>query len=134
MFCQVVGQSTREKVHLLGDVYLTALSQHMGGTDKVPACLGGACHCPACMEERRSGPPVHRVPHENGIFGYGQRRHEVDRAEEAESAEETTYEEDVVSNYQSYNTVLRVAIIGFLMLWLLIALVAGVHEPELHPT
>ncbi|CAM6093373.1 unnamed protein product [Calypogeia fissa] len=131
---QVVGQTTREKLNLLGDVYLTVLSEHFGGTDKVPASLGGACHCPECMEARRSGEVIHRVSHDNSIFSYGRRRQELELVEDESADGQPGYVEDVVSDYQSYNNMLRIAIIGFLMLWVLIALVAGVHETELHPT
>ncbi len=47
--------------------------------------------------------------------------------------EESAYGERL-STYQSYSFTLRVIIVGLLMLWIVVAMVAGFYEPHLTPT
>ncbi|BFI04561.1 hypothetical protein MPTK1_1g14630 [Marchantia polymorpha subsp. ruderalis] len=127
---QVVRPVTREKVTLLGDVFLGSLSEFLGGTDKVPSYLGGSCHCAKCLEDRKSE-GVYQISSERAP--YGQIRHEEEEDEEV--TEESGYhEERITTDYQSYNSSLRVAIVGLLMLWVVIAMVAALQEPQLLPT
>jgi hypothetical protein len=111
---------------MLGEVHLTYLSEHLGGTDRVPACLNGSCHCPDCMDFR-SNDGGHEPP-PDGPLGLPPRGADVEPGDGG-IAQQNPQVLD-----RSYHDILRFAILGFLLLWLMIALVAGVREPDINPT
>ncbi|KAL3702306.1 hypothetical protein R1sor_020328 [Riccia sorocarpa] len=132
---QVVRPVTREKVSLLGEVFLGSLSESLGGTEKVPAYMGGTCHCERCLEYHKSESLPQVSPFRGTLGRTRVQEEEAQIEEQDEAAEESAYQEDRVTvDYQSYNAGLRMAIIGLLMLWIVITMVAAKQEPQLIPS
>jgi hypothetical protein len=124
---QVLKPSTREKVHVEGKRYRERLSSSLGGEERVPFYLGGKCKCSLCAElKSQSKQDMSLVVHKA--------QSESEQLEDDDMAiEESAYGERL-SIYRSYSFTLRVIIVGLLMLWIVVAMVAGFYEPQLTPT
>lgn len=121
---QVLSPVTQKKVHLKGPHrYMGLLVEHLGTAENIPSFLGGSCRCVVC---NNTGIPKverqHFVARE--IASRQGQLEAVDRSlEEGPDAEYETTE-------QSYTSMLRLFILGFLMLWILVAMVAGHSLPK----
>ncbi|KAH8955559.1 hypothetical protein BDL97_08G145400 [Sphagnum fallax] len=124
---QVLKPSTREKVHVEGKRYRERLTSCLGGEERVPFYLGGKCKCSLCAElKSQSKQDMSLVVH--------RAQSESEQLEDDDMAiEESAYGERL-SIYRSYSFTLRVIIVGLLMLWIVVAMVAGFYEPQLTPT
>lgn len=118
---QFLKPGTREKLKILGETYREALSDCV---ETLPLCLGGLCTCMTCA------------------------RHELCNRQQscvtetclADSIADITTEEVMPTLDPSYDTdrlvtacgeqVLRKAIVGVLIFWVLIAFFAGVYDLE----
>jgi len=113
---QVLKPVTRKKLHIVGDNYQRTLAEYL---ESVPTFLGGDCTCCHCR-----GPSVDSgrdilIPNRELLRG------EYDGEEERGG-----YYENELSTDRSYNQILRVAVVGLLMVWIFIALLAGFYDPE----
>lgn len=113
---QVLKPVTRKKLHIVGDNYQRTLAEYL---ESVPSFLGGDCTCSHCR-----GPSV-----DGGVDIVTPNRELLHGTYDGEE-EQGSYCENELSTDRSYNNILRVAIIGLLMVWIIIALLAGFYDPE----
>ncbi|KAL4571015.1 hypothetical protein LXL04_017765 [Taraxacum kok-saghyz] len=114
-FIQVLKPATKQKLKIIGQMYKTALEQHL---HTVPRYLGGECGCCRCVKVGNVHLGVSEgvnVDSERSEGGFGER-----------------YEFGDVN--EGCERVLRSAVVGVLMVWVLIALVAGIVDPESRPS
>jgi hypothetical protein len=133
LYKQVLESSTLEKVHMEGENYTGKLVKYMGGREKVPSYLGGCCTCTSCKEQvctkKESGEASSSVAHGRP------RSQQLKQVEEGEAEKE---DKDFVENpliepppsFATYTAMLRTIIVGLLMFWVFVAMVAG-DEPLL---
>jgi len=112
---QVLKPVTRKKLHIVGDNYRRTLAEYL---ESIPSFLSGDCTCSHCR-----GPSV------DGGGDILTPNRELLRDQYGEE-EQGSYYENEMSTDRSYNQILRVAIIGLLMVWIIIALLAGFYDPE----
>ncbi|MBA0735689.1 hypothetical protein Gogos_019513 [Gossypium gossypioides] len=119
-FIQVLKPTTRKKLKIGGETYRKILLENL---QTLPSYLGGDCRCTKCLN---IGMDVKRP-----------RMHQLNKLQtnEGVSDSEDTYELDLICQDDidpswSYDQVLRTAIIGLLMFWVLIAVMAGLSDPE----
>ncbi|XVF05534.1 hypothetical protein REPUB_Repub05bG0180400 [Reevesia pubescens] len=119
-FIQVLKPVTRKKLKIGGEMYRKILLENL---QTLPSYLGGDCRCAKCLNI------VHDV-----------KRPRTDQINKMQANEDVRDSEDIptpnvvclddVDRSASCDQVLRTAIIGMLMLWILIAFVAGLYDPE----
>ncbi|KAG9444955.1 hypothetical protein H6P81_016295 [Aristolochia fimbriata] len=113
---QVLKPTTRQKIRVLGDLYQKILAEHL---EIVPQFIGGQCRCSKCM-----------------ALSIASRQHHIEEIAVNESclSDEGSVEEDLPPNnlFMDGHTdrVLRTVVIGILMLVILIALIAGMYDPD----
>ncbi|KAF3453868.1 hypothetical protein FNV43_RR04309 [Rhamnella rubrinervis] len=121
-FIQVLKPVTRKKLKIEGQMYQKVLSEYL---QTLPLYLGGKCTCRKCSETSLGYMQQFRM---NGIsetdatasFCEGQNSFTLD----------PTYEDGEDLNCDQ---VLKTAIISILMLWVFIAFIAGICDPETRP-
>ena len=114
---QVLKPTTKRKIHIEGENYSNALAEHYGGHTSLPKFLGGNCSCSKCAHlQLISGENQHSFNSNNGT--------DVDACRE-----EDLVSRDLIS-YNKFNVMLRAIIIGFLMLWVVVSLLAGFFDPD----
>lgn len=123
-FLQVLRPSTRQKLKFYGEMYQKFLAENF---QTLPLYLGGSCAC------RRCSKPSNLI----------MQREVIDVSPETERETDSLGSEDVPLPYGSVETdrhlngscdhVLRSAVVGILVFWVLVALIAGVHDPESRP-
>jgi hypothetical protein len=138
LYKQVLEPSTLEKVHMEGENYTGKLVKYMGGWEKVPSYLGGHCTCTSCKEQvctkkelgeaSTSSSVAHRRPR-------SQQQQQLKQVEEgeAEKEEKGSEENPLIEpppSFATYTGMLRTIIVGLLMFWVFVAMVAG-DEPLL---
>jgi hypothetical protein len=139
LYKQVLEPSTLEKVHMEGENYTGKLEKYMGGREKVPSYLGGHCTCTSCKEQvctkKESGEAstssssvAHRRPR-------SQQQQQLKQVEEGEAEKEDKGSEEnpliePPPSFATYTAMLRTIIVGLLMFWVFVAMVAG-NEPLL---
>ncbi|XP_058099143.1 uncharacterized protein LOC131243661 isoform X2 [Magnolia sinica] len=116
-FIQVLRPSTRQKLRVEGERYINILSEHL---EMIPAFLGGRCTCSKCQMlcVGHIQPPVEET-----------HKREVNPSFEDDDLMGDTYLSDPPMN-GGCDQILRTAIIGVLMLWIFIALLTGMHDPD----
>lgn len=114
---QVLKPATKKKIHIEGEQFASALADLYGGAACMPNFLGGSCNCSNCQKAAS-------INHSTflEILGNDDADEEVDVDEISEGQELTPY--------HRYNSVLRAIILGFLMLWVIVSLLAGFCDPE----
>lgn len=123
-FIQVLKPTTRQKLKIVGRVYKNALSEYL---QTFPSYLGGECACSRCVKLSNSHM---QLPQFN----------EFSSNRELNVDTENTEGFQFGQNYQlpdvneGCEKVLRTAVIGVLMMWALIALIAGIIDPESRPS
>jgi hypothetical protein len=135
---EVLEPSTLEKVHMEGENYTGKLVKYMGGQEKVPSYLGGHCTCTSCKEQvctkkelgeaSTSSSVAHRRPR-------SQQQQQLKQVEEgdAEKEDKGSEENPLIEpppSFATYTGMLRTIIVGLLMFWVFVAMVAG-DEPLL---
>lgn len=113
---QVLKPVTRKKLHIMGDNYQRALAEYL---ESVPSFFGGDCTCSHCR-----GPSADSG---RDVVTPGR---ELLRGEYDGEEEQGSYYEDELSTDRSYTHILRVAVIGLLMVWMIVALLAGFYDPD----
>lgn len=112
---------TRKKLKIEGQMYQKVLAEFL---QTLPLYLGGKCTCRKCSETSLSYMQqlhTNRVTEIDGTASFG----------EGESlAFDPNYEYGADLNCDQ---VLRTAIISILMLWVFIAFIAGIFDPEARP-
>lgn len=123
-FIQFLKPGTRQKLKILGEMYQEALSDCI---EILPSCLGGLCTCltcsrldicnrqQSCMSETNLGDSVADITSEDVL-----------------PALDFTYDTDILLS-ASGEQLLRKAIVGVLIFWVLIAFFAGVYDLESRP-
>lgn len=119
-FIQVLKPTTRKKLKIEGEMYRKVLLEYL---QTLPSYLGGDCTCTKCSTT--SGPNTHhQYPNTN-------------RINRAEAIQTHSYSEDMPSQNMTMPDIdrngnceqmLRTTIIGILMLWVLLAFVAGLYD------
>lgn len=115
---------TRKKLKVEGDLFLKVLSEYL---EVLPSYLDGKCTCDKCLaigclslSRRRNGTVGTESP-EDGFDG-------KDRM-----SLDTTNETDGADSDLNCDQVLRTVVISVLMIWVFIALAAGIYDPESRP-
>lgn len=119
---QVLKPSTKQKLRILGDSYKNVISDYF---QSLPSYLGGQCTCPRC--------------------GTGNVFQIIDTpTTTAESVSDIVIGEDVPSGQLAYeyndmnieshwSRAVRNAVIGILIVFVLIAFIEGIYNPESRP-
>lgn len=124
-FIQVLKPATRQKLKIVGRMYKTALSEYL---QTFPSYLGGECACSRCINLSNSHTHLPQFDEftSNRVLNT--------------DTESTEGFQRFAPNYQfpdvneGCDRVLRSAIVGILMIWVLIALIAGIIDPESRPS
>lgn len=111
-FIQVLKPGTRQKLKIVGRMYKNALAEYL---ETFPSYLGGECGCCRCVNVSNSRLQIHEF----------NRELKVDSGEGFERFGDVN---------EGCERVLRSGVIGILMVWVLIALVAGLLDPETRPS
>lgn len=123
-FIQFLKPGTRQKLKFLGEMYQEALSNCI---ETLPSCLGGLCTCltcsrldicnwqQPCVTESNLGESVANIT-----------------SEEVLPALDPTYDTDILFS-ASGEQLLRKAVVGILIFWVLIAFFAGIYDLESRP-
>ncbi|XP_028095852.1 uncharacterized protein LOC114295738 [Camellia sinensis] len=114
-FIQVLKPVTRQKLKVEGEMYQEVLMENF---PTLPSYLGGTCKCIRCskLSIRNMGPP---------------QMNDVVSCDDMSSPHPSNMTNTHMNG--NYDQVLRSAIVSILMLWVLIALVAGIYDPESSP-
>ncbi|KAJ0983976.1 hypothetical protein J5N97_002332 [Dioscorea zingiberensis] len=117
-FIQVLKPPTRQKLRIEGEGYLKALSEYL--QQSVPAFLGGSCMCPKCRILLRE---------------IKQERTETSRADTCRDTPDgevalLPYPITELPSNGNFEHILRAIIVAFLMLWIFVAFLAGMHDPD----
>jgi hypothetical protein len=113
---QLLNQSTKQKLRFEGESYKKTLAEFL---QIVPAFLGGKCNCSRCKKPR------------DGSFimtGEGSRSHISPGSTSPTTDMDFDEELELPSPYTCENAI-RAAIIGLLMVWIVIAFLAGMNDP-----
>lgn len=119
---QVLKPATKKKIHVEGDQYANALAQHYGGSDFMPSFLGGSCACSKCDKAASASRStcLHLIDKEQPFH---------DDADDESDVDDIPREGEMTALCR-YNSLLRAVIVGFLMLWVIVSLLAGFFDPE----
>lgn len=120
-FIQVLKPPTRQKLRIEGEGYLKALSEYL--QQAVPTFLGGSCMCSQCQillgeikQERRES-----------------RRADLCRDTPDGEVGLLSYPIPELPSNGNFEHILRVGIVAFLVLWIFIAFLAGMNDPDSLP-
>ncbi|KAL2545529.1 SEC14 cytosolic factor family protein/phosphoglyceride transfer family protein [Forsythia ovata] len=121
-FIQVLKPATKEKLRIEGEMYLKALSECF---QTLPSYLGGQCTCTRC-----ANPRMESVQQSFDV--------EPDTTESAADIRTTegllslppSYPDDILVDGNNCMQVLRTAVIGILIFWVLITFLGGLYDPE----
>ncbi|KAA8549245.1 hypothetical protein F0562_000929 [Nyssa sinensis] len=124
-FIQVVKPVTRQKLKIEGQMYRNVLTEYL---QTLPSFLGGTCTCTRCSNLSICNLLEPQTNEDVNMTG---------------TIADFNDGEDLPSPHPSYLTdmpmngncdqVLRTAMVGILMLWVLIAFIAGISDPESRP-
>ncbi|XP_057956081.1 uncharacterized protein LOC131149553 [Malania oleifera] len=118
-FIQVLKPITRKKLRIEGEMYQKVISEHL---QVLPSYLGGNCTCTRCSTLGSCKMQQLLMNKDNSI----------------EPTSDTSDDEDLSSPYPATdmqtngdcNQILRSAMIGILMLWVFVAIIAGMYDAE----
>ncbi|KAJ6964243.1 hypothetical protein NC652_002505 [Populus alba x Populus x berolinensis] len=118
-FIQVLKPVTRKKLRIEGKMYHRVLLECL---KTLPLCLGGNCSCEICSDARIMQQPqsTNEINTASPFFSDG--------GEDLPSPHLTT-QADVHVN-DNWNHLLRTLVIGILMVWVLVAILAGIYDPK----
>lgn len=119
--CKVLKPATRKKIHVEGDQHASALAEHHGGAASLPNFLGGSCNCSNCQK-------AVSITRSTRLQFFT--KEQICDGTDDEVGLEESYREQECNSYHRYNWVLRAIIVGFLMLWVIVGLLAGLFDPE----
>ncbi|XP_044506502.1 uncharacterized protein LOC123226090 [Mangifera indica] len=120
-FIQILKPVTRKKVKIEGEMYRKVLSEYFETT---PSYIGGNCSCMKC-----SSIGIHDIQQPSS--------HETSKTQPlADITDNENLPSPLLSHHDDINVigncdqVLRTAVIGIIIIWVLIALIAGLIDPE----
>ncbi|KAL6578719.1 hypothetical protein OROMI_008935 [Orobanche minor] len=126
-FIQVLKPTTKQKLRIEGHMYGKVLSECF---QILPSYLGGSCTCTRCV--KLDAGSLKRIP--------DMQNNSTDESVAADivgtenfPSEEPTYQHDMEDNNYC-SRVLRSAVIGVLIIWVLIAFIEGLYNPESRPS
>ncbi|XVE59230.1 hypothetical protein DITRI_Ditri05aG0029200 [Diplodiscus trichospermus] len=120
-FIQVLKPVTRKKLKIGGEMYNTVLLENI---QTLPSYLGGDCRCTICLNIGVHDVKRPRADQINKILA------NEDASDSEDIPTPNVIFQDDIDQSWSCDQVLRTAIIGLLMLWVLIAFIAGLYDPE----
>ncbi|OIT31527.1 PREDICTED: uncharacterized protein LOC109208569 [Nicotiana attenuata] len=123
-FVQVFKPVTRQKLKFEGEMYQKVLSECL---QTLPSDLGGQCTCSGCGSFSVSEMRKTRIYEHQGMVTTESINDTLDLTS-PNSGERT----EIPSNY-TCDQVLRKAVLGVLLFWVFVALIAGVYDPESRP-
>lgn len=125
-FIQVLKPATRQKLKIVGRMYKNDLSEYL---QTFPSYLGGECECFRCVKLSSSHMQLPQFDESTS-----NRELNADNESTADGFQifGPSYEFPDVN--EGCDRVLRSAVIGILMVWALIALIAGIIDPESRPS
>ncbi|XP_052208751.1 uncharacterized protein LOC127812403 isoform X2 [Diospyros lotus] len=123
-FMQVLKPVTRQKLIIEGEMYQKVIMENF---QTLPSFLGGTCKCRRCSNLDICNARLPQIIETK----------ETERKIDTISCEEmlpphVTDVADMEMN-GNCNQVLRTAVVGIVIFWVLIAFIAGVYDPESHP-
>lgn len=121
-FTQILKPGTRKKVKIIGVVSRKVLSDYL---QTLPSYLGGNCTCTKCSKMSLIHQPL--ANETNRIQSYS------DGGDSDDSPLARLSHQDDVDMDANCDHVFRMAVIGILMVWALIALIAGLTDPASRP-
>jgi hypothetical protein len=111
---------TQKKVHLKGyRRYMGLLAMHLGASGGIPPFLGGTCACQICSTKVISEDEQHKILERQAES----RQRELEDAGRA--SQEVDSNKDLLSTEQSHMSTLRLLIVGCIIIWIMVAMVAG---------
>ncbi|XP_076907697.1 phosphatidylinositol/phosphatidylcholine transfer protein SFH9-like [Bidens hawaiensis] len=121
-FIQVLRPATRQKLKIVGKMYKNTLSEYL---QTFPSYLGGECGCSRCSKLSNAHMQLPQFDEftsnrQLNADGVGFERFNPDH--------------EFGDVNEGCERVLRAAVIGILMVWVLIALIAGIVDPESRPS
>lgn len=119
-FIQVLKPATRKKLKLVGEMYQKVLSDNL---PTLPSYLGGSCTCMKCA---KIGKWDVFQPNETGTSRID-REEDISDNEDSPSLRQSTEFDGRQNN--TYDQLLRTAVISILVFWVVVALGAGIYEP-----
>lgn len=126
MLEQILSPVIQKKVHLKGyQRYMGLLAVQLGASENVPPFLGGRCKCQICSRKVVSVEEQRRILERQAES----RQREL---EEAGRATGVVSSRDSLSAEQSNMSTLRLLILGFIIIWVMVAMVAG-HSSSKSP-
>ncbi|KAL6967485.1 hypothetical protein U1Q18_033295 [Sarracenia purpurea var. burkii] len=121
-FIQVLKPVTRQKLKIEGEKYHKILADNF---QTLPSYLGGSCTCIRCSNVRICSMRLHQINETNET-----ERRRADIISRADMP--LPHPTDMHMNHNC-DQVLRNAVVGILMIWVVIALLAGLYDPESRP-
>ncbi|XP_031268219.1 uncharacterized protein LOC116126678 isoform X2 [Pistacia vera] len=123
-FVQILKPVTRKKVKIEGEMYRKVLSEYF---ETLPSYLGGNCSCMKCssvgirdIQRPSSNETSKTEPY-------------ADISDDENLSSPRLSHHDDINVMGNCDQVLRTAVIGILMFWVLIALIVGMTDPESRP-
>lgn len=118
-FLQLLNPSTKQKLCFEGESYKKTLAEFL---QVVPSFLGGKCSCSRC-KKHHDGPAIQA--------GEGSKSQPRQIGTDSGSPiGSTDFDEAELPSPYSCENAIRVAIVGMLMLWIFIAFLAGMNDPQ----
>ncbi|KAJ7518444.1 hypothetical protein O6H91_21G069200 [Diphasiastrum complanatum] len=119
---KILEPATRQKICLAGEDYTQVLEEFVGGLGHISLCLAGQCRCTICDEALIPNNEQHRSVDSRASITWN--------SEDLER-EEGMYPVDHSTSFESCTAVIRFIIIGFLILWVVVALVFGLRDLQI---
>ncbi|KAI4986084.1 hypothetical protein ZWY2020_018714 [Hordeum vulgare] len=119
-FIQLLKPSTKQKLRFEGESYKKTLAEFL---QIVPAFLGGKCNCSRCKK-----------PRDSSLIqaGEGSRSRSLISAGSRSPVSDLDFDEELEELPSPYNceNAIRAAVIGLLMVWIFVAFLAGMNDPQ----
>ncbi|XP_042010975.1 uncharacterized protein LOC121759461 [Salvia splendens] len=124
-FIQVLTPTTRQKLSIEGDSYKKVLSERFRS---IPSYLGGQCTCIRCARLQGAGTLCQIAERQTSTT------EPVPDVVDGEGFPlvESTVEYDMIMENGS-SQIIRTAVIGILMIWVLVAFIEGIYDGESYP-
>lgn len=120
---QVLKPSTKQKLRILGDSYKNVISDYF---ETLPSYLGGQCTCPRCGVGNVFPILATSTASADSVS-------DIVIAENVVPLRQSTYEYDDMISESNCSRALRNAVIGVLIIFVLIAFIEGIYNPESRP-
>lgn len=99
--------------------YMKLLAMHLGTSGNIPPFLGGTCACQICSTKVISEDEQRKILERQAEF-WQRELEDVGRA-----SQEVDSNKDFLSTEQSHMSTLRLLIVGCIIIWIMVAVVAG---------